>query len=123
MIKRASDERRRQLLGELLADDWELGERQPLAVADYIRKNREEPTYGETLMKGMEPSEIDEKLDGEGAVETIAGGPLDGNPEFRQHECWRMLHVWPDESDETLPGKLLCPACGAVFRAELEYKP
>jgi hypothetical protein len=101
-IRRASDDARRRLLGELLSDDWEPGE----------RRGRE-----------LAPTEIDRKISEEGNLPTIAGGSLDEDPEFRQHECWRMLHVWPDEVDHTLPGRLECPGCGATFRAELEYRP
>lgn len=70
-----------------------------------------------------EESSNDSKITDEGNIETRAGGPIDGNPEFRQHECWRMLNVYPDEVQSDLPGKIECAGCGAVFRAELEYKP
>lgn len=78
---------------------------------------------GELLSDDWKPTENDEKIEAEALREFIAGGPLDGIPEFRQHECWRMLHVWPDDVDETLPGKLECSGCGAVYRVELEHKP
>jgi hypothetical protein len=69
------------------------------------------------------PSDNDLKMEVEQLAEAVAGGPLDGIPEFRQHECWRMLHVYPDEVDETLPGAIVCAGCEARYRAELEWRP
>lgn len=69
------------------------------------------------------PSEVDTHMEQAGLAETIAGGPIDGVPEFRQHECWRMLLVSPDESDPAEPGRIECLGCGAIYRAEVEFKP
>jgi hypothetical protein len=69
------------------------------------------------------PTEIDVQIEQHNLAANIAGGPIDGAPEFRQHECWRMLQAYPDSYDETLPGELVCAGCSARFRAELEWRP
>lgn len=104
-MRRPSEDARRRLLGELLSDDWQAADSTALRLAELL------------------PSPIDQKIEDEGVVEFIAGGPLDEEPEFRQHECWRMLLVWPDDVDPTLPGKLECSGCGAVYRIEVEHRP
>jgi hypothetical protein len=88
-IRRASDAQRQKLLGEMLSDDWEPGERAPAWAPDSIDARPDEE------------SAIDLKISDEGNISTIAGGPI----------------------EETLPGRLECPGCGAVFRVELEWKP
>lgn len=69
------------------------------------------------------PSELDDSIYATNMAETIAGGPLDEKPEFRQHQCWRMLHAYADDVDPTIPGAIECAGCGARYRVELEYKP
>lgn len=44
-------------------------------------------------------------------------------PEFEEHKCWMHLAVWPDDVDDTLPGRSACMACGRIFRIELEATP
>ena len=80
------------------------------------------------LMQGpepeqIEPSEVDISLQEHGLLEFSAGGPVDGTPEFRIHECWRMLLVYPDDVEPTKPGRIDCMGCGAAFRVESEYVP
>jgi len=69
------------------------------------------------------PNDNDRRIEAEGLAESIAGREIDGAPEFLQHECWRMLRVYPDDVDETIPGRIECAGCGARYRAELEWKP
>jgi hypothetical protein len=50
-------------------------------------------------------------------------GNLDaGAVEFAEHECWQTLHVWPDDVDTAIPGRIECFVCGTRGRFELEYK-
>jgi hypothetical protein len=74
-------------------------------------------------MEGVEPNEIDSRLADPGIREWAAGRDQSDVPEFVEHQCWRMLYVWPDETDPTLPGRIECSACGVIGRFELEARP
>lgn len=39
--------------------------------------------------------------------------------EFQEHQCWRMLMVWPTE-DEAEPAHAICQGCDARYRFERE---
>jgi hypothetical protein len=64
-IRSASDAQRQKLLGELLADDWEPGERQALRW----------PDAPDSIEAGPgEESAIDRKIADEGNLPSFAGG-------------------------------------------------
>ena len=70
------------------------------------------------------PSELDLQIRQQHLEGFIAGqDPNSEQPEFIEHECWRLLLVFPDEADPTMPGVIRCTGCGMVGRFEVEYKP
>lgn len=91
------------------------------------QRRKRSAELAELLSEGEQPelerSPVDEKLDDPAMLEWVGGRDQSGVPEFVEHECWRMLLVFPDEAEPTLPGRIECGGCGAIFRAELEYRP
>ena len=72
----------------------------------------------------LEPSPLDEQIRDHNLADFIAGQDHTSDaPEFVEHECWRMLFVFPDEADPTMPGVIRCTGCGMAGRFEVEYKP
>jgi hypothetical protein len=65
---------------------------------------------------------VDEALTGDhGRQSFVAGQDVREPPEFQEHECWRMMCIWPPNDDG--PERVECSGCGAVGRIEWEYKP
>jgi hypothetical protein len=72
----------------------------------------------------LEPSPLDVQIAEHHLADFIAGTDHTADHmEFMEHECWRMLFVFPDEADPSMPGRVECTGCGMVGRFEVEYKP
>lgn len=89
-----------------------------LRAARLVRKSE----LGRQLLERPD-SLVDAKLNDPGIRGFIAGADVTAEPEFVEHQCWRLLLVYPDDADNRLPAKLECGGCGAVFRVEVEYLP
>lgn len=69
-----------------------------------------------------EKSPVDEALTGDHGRQSFAAGQdVRETPEFQEHDCWRMLYIWPPDVDG--PERVKCSGCGAAGRIEWEYKP
>lgn len=51
--------------------------------------------------------------------EALPEGP---NPDFRPHQCWRMLFVYPDKYLPEEPGTAVCQGCERTWRLDEEYR-
>jgi hypothetical protein len=97
----------------------------PSADDDTLRvaRRRRKEELGRLLLEGEQPNDIDKALMDPGVRSWVAGAPIEEPPEFIEHQCWRMLYVWEDEVDPSLPGRIECSGCGRRGRFELEYTP
>lgn len=87
-----------------------------------LRRSRKE-FLGKLLLEDDSQTIIDQTLSDPGIRDFMAGMATAEAPEFIEHQCWRMLFVWPSDDEEGLPGRCECAGCGRVFRIELEYTP
>jgi hypothetical protein len=68
-------------------------------------------------------SDIDRVIAENGVRNYVAGMDINDPPEFQEHECWRMLLVWPDDAEPDRPGRVTCSGCDSVWRFVEEYRP
>jgi LSD1 subclass zinc finger protein len=85
------------------------------------RKQSAQQTHRKLAMP-EEKTPVDELLGGDhGRQSFMAGMDLHEAPEFQEHECWRMLLIYPPDDDG--PMRVRCSGCDAVGRIEWEYTP
>lgn len=47
----------------------------------------------------------------------------EGDPEFRQHHCWRMIFIYPHKDFPDEPGEARCQGCGRTWGMVEEFRP
>lgn len=92
------------------------------AARQRLVRQIDEALESDKLAMPQEQTPVDEMLTGDhGRQSFMAGMDVREPPEFQEHQCWRMLLIWPP--DEHRGEWVHCSGCGAVGRIEWEHKP
>lgn len=58
------------------------------------------------------------------ALQEIANRPSsEALPEFKDHECWKTLFVFPHKDFPEEPGEVVCQGCERRWRLVEEHRP